>query len=160
MFCKEEENNLNEDFSWDRCTWTRLRDNATCKYRYHRNRNDKDGVVEIYDVCRNGLHGGLFFGSEHVFQGGENNVCGITIPTITERDHGYWMCSLDYYNLRTQNACTTNTEVYVKVHVVPLIILPIPIVHVSGSLEKVPIEQKNTMIKYIFVFLCLWFMYP
>ena len=114
MFCKEEENDLNETFSWDRCTWTRLRDNATCIYQYYRNKQYKNKGVEISDVCHGGLDGGLFFGSDTLFQGGENNICGISIPSILEPDNGYWMCSLEYYNL-AQNACTKKTEVYVQV---------------------------------------------
>ena len=113
MFCKEEENDLDETFSWDHCTWTRLRDNATCSYKYHRNLHNK--VVEISDVCHGGLDGGLFFGSDTLFQGGENNICGISIPSILEPDNGYWKCSIDYYKLKTQNACTAETEVFVEV---------------------------------------------
>ena len=117
MLCKEEPNDLNETFSWDRCTWTRLKDNATCLYKYHRKSHDNKVVVEIHDVCHGGLDGGLFFGSKTLYQGGENNICGITIPSILEPDSGYWMCSMDYYNLKTQNACTTNTVFFVEVNI-------------------------------------------
>ena len=115
MFCKEEKNNLHEIFTWTRCIWKRLHDNATCLYKYHRGMNKN--VFEIHDVCDGGLHGGLFFGSNTLFQGGENNICGIHIPRVLETDAGQWMCKMEYYNMPSQplNQCTTSAEIFVGV---------------------------------------------
>ena len=117
MYCKEQENNLHEIFTWTRCTWKRMSDNATCRYKYHHAMNKN--VFEIYDVCDGGLHGGLFFGSKMLFQGGENNICGINIPSVLETDGGQWMCKMEYYNMPSQplNQCTTSAEIFVDVSI-------------------------------------------
>ena len=118
MQCNEEENDLDEVFTWTRCMWKRMRDNATCLLKYHRGMHKK--VFEIHDVCNGSLDGGSFFGSETLFEGGENNICGINLPHVLEPDAGDWMCKMDYYNMKTQplNQCTTSAEVFVDVSVI------------------------------------------
>ena len=118
MQCKEEKTDLDEEFTWTRCMWKRMRDNATCLYKYHRGMYNN--VIEIHDVCNGSLDGGLFYGSEKLFEGGENNVCGINLPRVLEADGGWWTCKMDYYNMTTQplNQCTTNAEVFLDVNVI------------------------------------------
>ena len=117
MYCKEEKNNLAEDFNWNRCMWTRIRDNATCHYIYH-----QGGLgVEIHEHCDEKLKGGMFFGSRTLFKKeGINDRFGINIPRVYEEDRGEWMCKLDYYNMKTQpeNQCTANSSVVLYVSVV------------------------------------------
>ena len=63
--------------------------------------------------------GGLFFGAPTLFQGGENNICGINIRQVLRTDEGQWMCKMEYYDMPSQplNQCTTGAKIFVGVSI-------------------------------------------
>ena len=113
--CKVEQDEK-ENFNWKRCIWTRLSDNSSCTFNHAKQIHNP--FWELHQTCNNNnkllSHIG-FFGSKTLYEGRGNDICGIVIKGVTEADAGYWKCELEYYDLKSQNACTTWDAILVEV---------------------------------------------
>merc|ERR1712035_301172 len=91
-----DDDHLDENDDWKFCTWTRLRDGASCTFIYECDGPLCDiGVGDFYitSSCTGDLGNRVSFSGEDPNQ--HNRVCGVRIPNITTGDSSTWSVSVE-----------------------------------------------------------------
>jgi hypothetical protein len=111
LFCGIKDYLVDDDYSWNNCTWERRSDNSSCHFT--QNKNETTKYFEINQSCKRDFDNVQFIGTRNQDPLHGDHLCGINVRNLRPTDSGLWGCKLDY----TKFNCTAEGSAWLVVYI-------------------------------------------